>query len=294
MIVIAVHGGAGNARPVTLKERREGVQKAMEAGWEILTHGGTALDAVEAAVRVMETLPFFNAGMGSVLNGDGIAEMDAGIMDGRNLNVGAVAAVSHIRHPVTLARRVLESEFVLLAGSGAEGFAWEHGFHHVPNRDLVTKQRLETWLENAGFSGKPAGYPWGDTVGAVALDASGSLAAATSTGGLTGKRAGRVGDSPLPGCGFWADNEWGAVSTTGLGETIVRSLLARRAVEGLERGLAPKDAADQALVYLKEKTGGWAGLILMTPNGETVARFNSSSMSYAIMRDDWKAPKFSE
>ncbi len=294
MIAIAVHGGAGNVEPTLLKERREGVQKALEEGWEILTHGGAALDAVEAAVRVMETLPFFNAGMGSVLNQDGMVEMDAGIMDGRDLNVGAVAAVGHIRHPISLARRVLESEFVILAGAGAESFAWEHGFRHVSNRDLVTKPRLEAWLNNAGFSPKPPGSPWGDTVGAVALDSSGNLAAATSTGGLTGKRAGRVGDSPLPGCGFWADNGWGAVSTTGIGEAIARTLLARRTVEGLERGLSPEEAAAQALAYLKKKTGRWAGLILVTADGEAIASFNSLSMSYAIMKDGWRTPKFSD
>ncbi len=288
MIAIAVHGGAGN-KGKRSSEAREGVLKALETGWSILQHGGSALDAVEAAVRVLETLPAFNAGLGSVLTTSGKVEMDAGIMDGDGLRIGAVAAVSNIRHPISLARKVMEeTPHILLAGDGAMEFAWAQGFKYVPNEDLIASHRLQDWMNNRGL------MEGADTVGAVALDSKGNLAAATSTGGITGKMPGRVGDSPLPGCGFWADNDFGAVSTTGWGETIARSILAKRVVDRMERGEAPEEAARQALEYLEKKIGGWAGLVLVTKEGELIASYNSKSMCYALMKDGWRSPKTNE
>ena len=285
MIAIAVHGGAGNKGKRSM-EAREGVLKALETGWSILQHEGSALDAVEAAVKVLETLPAFNAGLGSVLTTSGKVEMDAGIMDGDGLKVGAVAAVSNIRHPISLARRVMEeTPHILLAGEGAMEFAWARGFPYVPNEDLIASHRLQDWIANRGL------MEGADTVGAVALDVGGNLAAATSTGGITGKMPGRIGDSPLPGCGFWADNDYGAVSTTGWGETIARVVLARRVVDWMERGIAPEEAAQRSLDYLSHKVGGWAGLVLVTKEGDLIVKYNSKSMCYAMMKEGWRSPK---
>src|SRR5262249_51998966 len=217
MWAVVVHGGAGDVEPARAPRAVEGCRKAAAAARTILAHGGGALDAVEAAVRVLEDDPEFNAGCGSALTREGTVEVDAAVMVGAGLRAGAVAAVPSLRHPVTLARRVMEAgEHVLLVGEGALAFAREQGMG--PDAQLVTERsrgRLLAW--RAGTRSASGG-----TVGAVAMDASGCVAAATSTGGMTGKRTGRVGDSPIIGAGTYADERGGACSATGHGEAILR------------------------------------------------------------------------
>ena len=274
--VLVVHGGAGNIPEEKVPLHREGLAQALDAGWAVLEGGGTALDAVLAAVQVMEELPQFNAGRGSALNREGGVEMDAGIMDGPTLDVGAVAAVSRVAHPIRLAYEVMRhSPHILLVAEGAERFAAERGIPLVPPESLITderRQRLQKLLAEGGM---------GDTVGAVALDGEGRLAAGTSTGGMMGKWPGRVGDSPLVGAGFYADT-WGACSTTGIGESIARALLAYRAVSGLMGGTPPQDAAREAIAFLaRHIPRGEAGLILLDREGRVAAFWNTRRMSFA-------------
>ena len=276
--ILVVHGGAGNIPDVKRPLYREGLEQALAAGWPILEQGGSALDAVLAAVRVMEDLPQFNAGRGSALNREGYVEMDAGVMDGRTLDVGAVAAVSRVANPILLAYEVMvHSPHILLAGPGAESFAQARGIPLVHPDMLITEERrrrLQAWLREHG-------QEVGDTVGAVALDAEGHLAAATSTGGMMGKLPGRVGDSPLVGCGFYADDTLGACSTTGVGETIARALLAYRAVEALAEDTIPQEAAERAIRSLEERIpGGEAGLILLDRRGRVGVAWNTRRMGY--------------
>jgi beta-aspartyl-peptidase (threonine type) len=221
---IIVHGGAGGVEDARRAQVVTGCELAARAGWKILAEGGRALDAVEAAVRVLEDDGEFNAGYGAALNRLGIVEVDASIMDGR-LRAGAVAAVPWMRHPVTLARHLLEAgEHVLLAGGGALLYAREHGLPAGDPPDSMISPRARARHQSTG------------TVGACAADASGSVAAATSTGGTAGKRPGRVGDSPLVGAGTFADDEGGAASATGHGESILRVCMTRFAVDLLRGG----------------------------------------------------------
>ncbi len=276
--VLIVHGGAGRIPESAREERAEGLTQALDAGWAVLANGGSALDAVVAAVRVMEDLSMFNAGRGSALTRAGTVEMDAGVMDGATLGVGAVAGVRRVAHPILLARRVLDaSPHIFLAGEGAEVFALEQGIPLVEPEALVTeKQRQALARRLAALAPTVA-----DTVGAVALDARGHLAAATSTGGIVGKMPGRVGDSPLVGCGFYADDMLGACSATGIGESIARALLSFRAVSALSR-LDAQRAAEDALAYMAERVGGQAGLILLARDGRMGIAWNSPHMSYAF------------
>lgn len=272
-VAILVHGGAGKHREDDdVEAAKHGCLVAARAGHAILSRGGSALDAVEAAVRLLEDDPVFNAGIGSALNRDGRAELDASVMDGETLSAGAVACVTCIQNPVTLARRVMErTPHVLLVGPGAEAFGREQGLPVVANDVLVTahaRRELERHRVSTG------------TVGAVAVDERGHVAAATSTGGTTGKLPGRVGDSPLIGCGTYADDRKSAVSCTGLGEAIIRVTLARQAAELAASGLDAHEAARQA-VKLLEAARGQAGLILATPRGEVGWAFSTERMSRA-------------
>ncbi len=215
--VIAVHGGAGNIPERARARRGEIIEHALEVGWQVLERGGRALDAVVAAVKILEDAPEFNAGRGSSLTCAGTVEMDAGVMEGTTLNVGAIAGVQRVANPIVLAARVLEaSPHILLMQEGAERFAREQGIPLVDPETLITeerRQRLQKILE------RRAHQEAGDTVGAVALDREGHLAAATSTGGLMGKMPGRIGDSPLIGCGFYAA-DWVRVPPRGSGNTL--------------------------------------------------------------------------
>jgi beta-aspartyl-peptidase (threonine type) len=254
-LAIIVHGGAGRIRDEELPRRLEGCREAALAGWTILEHGGAALDAAEAAVVVLEDNPLFNAGTGSTLNSLGQVEMDAAIMDGSTLGAGAVAAVQAIKNPIRLARRVMEDgRHVLLVCDGALSFARQIGFPQCAPDSLIVEAEHKRWEDKHG------------TVGCVAFDESGKIAVATSTGGIFDKLPGRVGDSPLLGCGTYAD-ELGGVSCTGHGEAIMRMALAKSTLELLKNGADPHAAANQAIVLLAKKTGSTGGLIVIDRQG---------------------------
>jgi len=278
---ILVHGGAAKVSEEVLRAREEGCRRAALVGWEILEKGGSALDAVEAAVRVMEEDPFFNAGRGSALTMEGQIEMDAAIMDGSTLKAGAVGAVRNILHPVSLARLVMEkTPHVLIVGEGALRLARLYGMEEVPLESLVTERQRLQW-KNAGH------FPYeGDTVGAVAIDKNGHVAAATSTGGLIGKLPGRLGDTPLIGCGTYADDLAGAASATGIGEAIIKVVLAKTACDLMRQGLHPQEAAHKAIHILEERTGGKGGIILVDREGRLGWAFNSECMPIAFMEGD--------
>ncbi|NOX62564.1 MAG: hypothetical protein GXP42_11570 [Chloroflexi bacterium] len=275
-IAIVVHGGAGRIAEALYEPARRGCAAAVAVGWSVLKAGGSALDAVEEAVRLMEIDPMFNAGRGSVLNAEGRVEMDAGIMDGAALKVGATALIQHVRHPISLARRIMErTPHHFLAGENAERFAREQGLEMADNAWFITERRLkhyQLWQEEQE----------GDTVGAVALDRSGNLAAANSTGGVSFKMPGRVGDSPLPGAGFYADNRFGAVATTGQGEHIMRVGLALRVMQFLEEGLPAREAALRARdLFLRRVPGGVAGWIVLDARGGVGIVHTTPAMSHA-------------
>ena len=253
---LIVHGGAG-ADPGGREELRGGMRDAVAAGWRALAEGGTALDAVEAAVRSLEDHPRFNAGRGSVLTAAGTVETDASIMEGDQLRNGAVAAVSGVRNPISLARQILETgRHSFFAGPGALARARELGVPLCDPAELVTEhQRRRLAALQAG------------TVGAVALDRLGTIAAATSTGGMAGKLPGRVGDSALIGCGTYAESTLGGVSCTGDGEAIIRVTLARRALDILKSVGEPGHACEVALSVLVEEGRGQGGLILVDWRG---------------------------
>jgi len=270
--VIAIHGGAGVLRSDKPSRRhRAALARALEAGHEILKQGGTSLDAVAAAVVVLEDSPLFNAGRGSSFNSDGEIEMDASIMEGATLRAGAVAAVQHIRNPILAARAVMESSpHVLLAGSGAERFARKHGLKLEPPEYFHTAKRLSALKRRLkNYHG---------TVGAVALDQAGNLAAATSTGGYTGKLPGRVGDSPIIGAGNYADNRACAVSGTGLGEAFIRAAVGHDVCAQMRyRGASLGSAAAAALKNVA-RLGADGGLIAVDRRGNVAMPFNSEGM----------------
>ena len=255
---IIVHGGAGPIKDDSLAARLEGCKAAALAGWAILQQGGAALDAVEAAVVGLEDNPLFNAGTGSTLNSLGKIEMDAAIMEGHSLRAGAVAAVSGVKNPINLARRVLEDgRHILLAGEGALLFARQIGFPECAPESLIVESEKKRWQSKHG------------TVGAVAFDSAGRLAVATSTGGIFNKLPGRVGDSPLIGCGTYAD-DYGAASCTGQGEAIMRLVLAKSAVDFLHEadGIEAQTAARMAIAHLEERLQSTGGIILIDRSGK--------------------------
>jgi L-asparaginase / beta-aspartyl-peptidase len=293
-IVLVIHGGAGVIEPSKMTSAREasyraGLAAALDTGYAILERGGTSLDAVTAAVRTMEDDPQFNAGLGAVLNHDGDAELDAAIMDGSGPRAGAVAAVLHVKNPIELARLVMEkSPHVMLVAGGAEEFALEQGMALVPRSYFRTEQReheLEEALRaekarhGAAGSGASGGHGGGGTVGAVALDRAGNLAAATSTGGLTNKRHGRVGDSPIIGAGTYASNESCAVSGTGQGEYFIRQVVAYDICALVHyRSLTLVQAMHEVIHEKLKRTGGEGGAIGVDPAGNFAMDFNSVGM----------------
>jgi beta-aspartyl-peptidase (threonine type) len=289
MYTIAIHGGSGTINrseitPEQEKQFREGLKAALDAGYNILARGGSALDAVEQAVRSMEENELFNAGKGAVFSANGKHEMDASIMSGQSLKAGAVAGVTNIRNPISLARAVMEqSENVFLLGSGAEDFAREHKLTMEPDDYFFTqlrfKQLKEAQKENKtqlDHSKKNTGK---GTVGAVALDQEGNLASATSTGGLTNKKYGRVGDTPVIGAGTYANNQTCAVSCTGYGEFFIRSVVAYDISCLMEyKGLSLKDACDYVVMDKLKNMGGEGGLIAVDSAGNVELPFNSEGM----------------
>jgi beta-aspartyl-peptidase (threonine type) len=275
-LAFAVHGGAGTLRAEVEQAAQAGVQKALAAGWAILEAGGSALDACEHAVLLMENDPVFDAGIGAHLNREGKAQLDAIIMDGSSLKSGAVAAVERFRNPIQLARRVLtESEHAFLVAAGAEQFAIERGMQPCAPKDLITPFEYERWRSAAGLGSS------GGTVGAVARDRAGNLAAATSTGGTFLKHPGRVGDSPLIGCGCYADNESAAVSCTGHGESIMKVVMAKAAADFIAAGLNAQAAAEAAVKVLSRRTTGAGGLIIVDRTGRLGASFSTPHMTWA-------------
>lgn len=303
---IAIHGGSGALTRSSLTLERESacraaLAEALEAGRKVLARGGSSLDAVTDAVKVLEDSPFFNAGKGAVFTREGTNEMDAAIMDGRDRRAGAVAAVTTVRNPVEAARAVMEkSPHVLLAGKGAERFAMEQGLAIVDPSYFRTAERWEQLqrarereglpmdhdaprAEPAGTSAIEAREELG-TVGAVALDQAGNLAAATSTGGLTNKRSGRIGDSPIIGAGTWAENESVAVSATGTGEMFMRSVAAYDIAALVKyKGRTPQQAADEALAKVKA-IGGRGGVVVLDRSGEAVFSFTTEGMYRGFAR----------
>jgi L-asparaginase / beta-aspartyl-peptidase len=284
---LAVHGGAGAVPRDALSAEREaryraGLEAALDGGYAVLERGGTSLDAVASAVRVLEDDPLFNAGRGAALTRDGAAELDAAIMDGRQLRAGAVASVRHVRNPVELARRVMEkSRHVLLVGAGAEEFALEEQFTLVPNVYFRTAERLEQLASEQRGTRVSDLVPSASkgTVGAVARDAHGNLAAATSTGGMTNKRPGRVGDSPIIGAGTYAKNGVCAVSATGHGEYFIRAVAAYHVCAAVEyRGLSLEQAVREMLHEILAALGGDGGLIAVDAGGALVLDFSSEAM----------------
>jgi beta-aspartyl-peptidase (threonine type) len=268
MLAILVHGGAGRWAPEDRVLAVAGVARAAAVGWRALTDGGSALDAVSEAVAALEDDPLFNAGTGSVLNAEGKVEMDASVMAGDSLAAGGVACLTRVRNPVLVARRVMEAtDCVLLAGPAATAFAREQGFgDHDPG--LPSARRA---AEGPG------------TVGAVALDAGGRLAAATSTGGRAGKRAGRVGDSPVPGAGNYASAH-AAVSATGWGEHMLRYVTAKDVAERIARGTAPEAALRAALDDMARRFGTPIGAIALDARGSLAAVHGTEAMPHAWRR----------
>lgn len=291
---LIVHGGAWDIPDELVESHRDCCLAAAQEGWRVLQGGGSALDAVESAIRLMEDHPAVDAGVGAFLNAAGEVELDAGLMDGTTLAAGSVAAVQRVRHPITLARRVMESEHVLLVGSGAERFADRHGVERCPSALLVVPRELARWQEiaaNQDFQIRHAFTGPGDTVGAVALDRAGSIAAGTSTGGTPHKLPGRVGDSPLVGSGYYADSTLGGASCTGWGEGIMRVVLAKAAIDRLEQ-MAAGAAARWAVSYLATKVDGLGGIILLDRQGRMGYAHNTPRMALAYVHEGMDQPFF--
>ena len=286
MHAIAIHGGAGAVPRASLSAQREqrfraGLEAALDGGYAVLERGGSSLDAVATAVRILEDDPCYNAGHGAALTRDGAVELDAAIMDGKQMRAGAVASLRHVKNPVDLARHVMEkSRHVLLVGPGAEEFALEEGLTLVPNRYFRTAERLEQLqAEQRGERVSELVPATQGTVGAVARDDAGNLAAATSTGGMTNKRPGRVGDSPIIGAGTYAKNGVCAVSATGHGEYFIRAVAAHHVCAAVEyRGLALAEAVREMLHEVLPALGGDGGLIAVDHAGRIAMDFSTEGM----------------
>jgi len=304
-IGIIVHGGAGNI-PAELHAGFEaGCRIAAEAGWNVLASGKSALDAVETAVRILEDNPVFDAGRGAHLNRDGEVELDAGIMDGRTLMAGAVAAVRRIANPISLARRVLsDCEHVFLVGAGAERFAEQMDIPFCDPMDLIVARERTLWEKRRGQlattdppcrpqltpeDGPIPATPSTGTVGAAALDIEGNLAVGNSTGGTFFKYPGRVGDTPIIGCGLYVDNTLGAAVCTGVGEQIMKTVLAKTTVDQLVLLGDAATAARVAIGYFQRRIGGQGGVICLSPQGQVGWAFSTPYMGYAYRTDGMEA-----
>src|SRR5277367_5419417 len=294
--VLLVHGGAWAMPDDAVLDHERGIANALAVGYALLEQGASAVDAVEAAVAVMEDDETFDAGRGSFLTRDGRVQMDALLMNGENLRTGGVACVERLRNPIRAARLVLDkSPHVYFVGTGAERFARQNGMALCDNMDLVIPREQERLYkaqaaERAGlpdetFSG---GLNSHDTVGAVALDIHGNIAAGTSTGGTLNKAPGRVGDSSLIGCGCYADNLSAAVSLTGWGEPIMKLVLGKRAVDRVAAGASPDEAAHEAINYLFDRLGGHGGIILLGPDGRVGLAHNTPRMAWGLQTPSGK------
>ncbi|HXC96789.1 MAG TPA: isoaspartyl peptidase/L-asparaginase [Edaphobacter sp.] len=291
--VLLIHGGAWAMPDDVIEAHENGIANALAAGYTLLEMGASAVDAVEAAVAVMEDDEAFDAGRGSFLTQDGRVQLDALLMNGENLRTGGVACVERLRNPIRAARLVLDkSPHVYFVGTGAERFARQHGMPLCDNMDLVIPREQERLYkaqadERAGlpdqtFSGRLDSH---DTVGAVALDMHGNIAAGTSTGGTLNKAPGRVGDSSLIGCGCYADNRTAAVSLTGWGEPIMKLVLGKWAVDRVAAGASPEQAAEDAIAYLFSRLGGHGGIILLGPDGRVGLAHNTPRMGWGLQTE---------
>ncbi len=288
---IIVHGGAWKIAEETHADHIAGVHAAAEAGWQILAAGGSALDAVEQAVVMMEDDPTFDAGVGSVLNRAGEIEMDAILMDGRTLKLGAVAAVRGITNPIRLARLIFDdTDHSLLVGEGARRFAEAKGMRLCAQAELTVPREIERFRRLQQMPDYHLAYEFAPdpqgTVGAVAIDAEGHVAAATSTGGAAYKLPGRVGDSPLVGSGAYADDLTGAASATGHGESIMRVVLCKTATDAIGRGMSAQQAAEFAIRTLFERVGGYGGVIVADRHGQVGFAYNTPHMAVAWVEPD--------
>jgi beta-aspartyl-peptidase (threonine type) len=269
-----------------VEDHRRGVLKALRTGWQVLVSGGTALKAVEESVVVMEDDETFDAGRGSFLTADGKVQMDALIMDGATLRAGGVGCVQRIRNPIRAARLILsESPHVYFVGEGAEEFAAGLGIKLIDNEELVIdreRARLKEAKAKAAAGERDLTFAGHDTVGAIALDQNGHLAAATSTGGTLNKAPGRVGDSSLIGCGCYADDQSGAVSCTGWGEPIMKLVLGKWATDRIASGSVPEIAAREAIGYLGSRINGHGGMILIDARGRYGIAHNTPRMAWGV------------
>ncbi len=313
---IVVHGGAGVIERATMDSKTEAayrasMKQALEAGAAVLDKGGSSLDAIETTIRILEDDPLFNAGRGAVFTADGKNELDSAIMDGATLKAGAVAGVTRTRHPISLARAVMDkSPHVMLIGAGADAFAAQVGLEQVDPSFFFTERRWQSLVKQLKKDGlpvppRPAGVPpepaqpvstveppdahkFG-TVGVVALDMQGNIAAGTSTGGTPGKRWGRVGDSPIIGAGTYASNQSCAVSATGTGEYFIRLTVAREVCDLVRfKGMKLQDAADEVIHNELQQLHGDGGLIALTPDGQLAWSFNTSGMYRARLAEGGK------
>ncbi len=275
--VIIVHGGAKTISEDKVAANHAGCLAAVEAGWVVLRSGGCAAEAVETAIRVLESNQTFNAGFGSTLNSEGEVEVDAAMMEGTTLDWGAVAAVQGVRHPISAARKIMEEKPRFLVARSGERFALTHGLEMCAKEDLISEEQQQEWEEEVEVLDRP------NTVGCVALDVNGTLVAGTSTGGTTGQPQGRVGDTALVGCGLYADNHLGACSTTGDGESIIPVVLAKTAIDFLKVASHPDEAAQMAIDALVSKVKGEAGCILLDRQGRVGWAYNSPDMAVAYM-----------
>ena len=282
--VIIIHGGAKTISEDKIAANQAGCLAAVEAGWAVLSEGGSAAAAVETAIRVLESDQTFNAGFGSTLNSEGEVEVDAAMMEGATLSWGAVAAVQGVRHPISAARRIMEEKPRLLVARSGERFALEHGLEVCAKEDLISEEQQQEWEEEAEVLDRP------NTVGCVALDVNGNLVAGTSTGGTTGQPQGRVGDTALVGCGLYADNRLGACSTTGDGESIIPVVLAKTAIDALAGERHPNEAAQHAIDTLIDRVTGEAGCILIDRLGRIGWAYNSDDMAVAYMTTELSEP----
>jgi len=286
--VLVVHGGAWAIPDDMVEAHISGVRNAANAGWRVLERGGSALDAVEEAVVIMEDDETFDAGRGSFLNRDGKVQLDAFIMDGATLRGGGVGCVERLRNPVRAARKILsDSSHVYFVAEGAERFAAEHGLELCRNEDLIIPREVERLREYQAQGNSHASHLFApevshDTVGAVALDIAGNIAASTSTGGTLNKDPGRLGDSSLIGCGCYADNASAAASTTGWGEPIMKLVLAKWAADRVAAGNLPEWVAKEAMNYLKKRLNGHGGIILLDAQGRFGLAHNTPRMAWAV------------
>ncbi len=286
--VLVVHGGAWAMPDDMVEAHKKGVRDALNAGWLVLQRGGSAVDAVEESIVILEDDETFDAGRGSFLNREGKVQMDALIMEGSTLRAGGVGCVERVKNPVRAARKILsDSPHVYFVGEGAERFAEEHGLKLCKNEDLIIPREIERLRE---YQAQGAGQKQDlfapaishDTVGAVALDGKGNIAAGTSTGGTLNKAPGRLGDSSLIGCGCYADNDTAAVSTTGWGEPIMKLVLAKWTADRVAAGHAPDQAAAEAIHHLKNRVNGHGGIIVLNRKGEFGIFHNTPKMAWGV------------